>query len=143
MTATRNIGKEKVLYSIGHSRHPIAHFIKYIEGTHRHINFRRPFHSVQSPKSAVQSEDTCRVDWQTKGSLTSFQVRNSAPGVRVLTATSMGKVQYVLIAARPEFTAGLERIIDKTGEFKPALLCAEEDPLICHRTILILSPPAQ
>ena len=48
-----------------------------------------------------------------------------------------GKVQYDLIAARPEFADALDRVIDKAGEARPALLCAEEDPLTCHRTILI------
>ena len=48
-----------------------------------------------------------------------------------------GKVQFDLIAARPEFAYGLDRIIVKAEELNPALLCAEEDPIICHRTILI------
>ena len=31
----------------------------------------------------------------------------------------------------------MDLVIEKTGKARPALLCAEEDPLTCHRTILV------
>ena len=48
-----------------------------------------------------------------------------------------GKVQFEFIAATGEFRAGLDRITTGTKQYTVALMCAEEDPLICHRAILI------
>ncbi len=48
-----------------------------------------------------------------------------------------GKVQFNLIAATEEFQAGLDRIMTGIEQYNVALLCAEEDPLVCHRTILV------
>lgn len=35
------------------------------------------------------------------------------------------------------FQSGLQRVIDGSGRFRVALMCAEKDPLDCHRGILI------
>lgn len=48
-----------------------------------------------------------------------------------------GKVQYNALAASKEFEQGLENIRQGLETNKVALLCAEKDPLICHRAILI------
>lgn len=48
-----------------------------------------------------------------------------------------GKVQYDLIAARPSFQAGLDRIDKGRKDHRIALMCAEMDPLDCHRCILV------
>ncbi|MDD3815786.1 MAG: DUF488 domain-containing protein [Desulfocapsaceae bacterium] len=48
-----------------------------------------------------------------------------------------GKVDYALVAENPKFKAGLKRIMDGLGKFRIALMCAEKDPITCHRTILI------
>ena len=136
MTATRNIGKEKVLYTIGHSRHPIAHFINLLKEHAVTLIFdvrsipysrRNPQFNQKTLAERLANEGIAYI-------FSGKELGAKSPGPDCYVN---GIVQYDLIAARPEFTAGLERIIDKTGEFKPALLCAEEDPLICHRTILI------
>ena len=136
MTATRNIGKEKVLYTIGHSRHPIAHFIILLKEHAVTLIFdvrsipysrRNPQFNQKTLAERLANEGIAYI-------FSGKELGAKSPGPDCYVN---GKVQYDLIAARPEFTDGLERIIDKTGEFKPALLCAEEDPLICHRTILI------
>jgi uncharacterized protein (DUF488 family) len=44
---------------------------------------------------------------------------------------------YALIARSPAFKRGLERIIQGAGKRRIALMCAEKDPLDCHRGILI------
>lgn len=48
-----------------------------------------------------------------------------------------GKVQYKAIAASSEFKQGLECILKGVETKKVALLCAEKDPINCHRAILI------
>ncbi len=49
-----------------------------------------------------------------------------------------GKVQYDRLAKTELFQEGLARVIEGAARHRIALLCAEKDPLICHRTILVI-----
>ena len=46
-------------------------------------------------------------------------------------------VQYHLLAKTEPFKQGLERIRKGMQSYRLALMCAEKDPIMCHRTILI------
>lgn len=48
-----------------------------------------------------------------------------------------GKAVYEKIAATPAFKEGVQRLVKGTQRQRIALMCAEQDPLICHRAILI------
>jgi uncharacterized protein (DUF488 family) len=48
-----------------------------------------------------------------------------------------GVARYDRIARTAAFHAGLERVQTGADRFRLALMCAERDPLECHRTILI------
>jgi uncharacterized protein (DUF488 family) len=48
-----------------------------------------------------------------------------------------GKVQYSRLAQTPLFKKGLGRVMNGARSHRIALLCAEAEPLICHRTILV------
>jgi uncharacterized protein (DUF488 family) len=53
-----------------------------------------------------------------------------------------GRADYSLIARTPAFIRGLERIIRGAAKKRIALMCAEKNPLDCHRCILV-SPQLQ
>ena len=48
-----------------------------------------------------------------------------------------GKVDYRLVAKNARFNEGLERIKKGLEKFSIALMCAEKDPITCHRAILV------
>jgi uncharacterized protein (DUF488 family) len=48
-----------------------------------------------------------------------------------------GKVDYDLVAKDKDFNEGLTRIEEGLKKYRIALMCAEQDPITCHRTILI------
>lgn len=48
-----------------------------------------------------------------------------------------GKVQYDRLAKTTQFHQGFERVCNGMKKFRIALMCAERDPLECHRTILV------
>jgi len=46
-------------------------------------------------------------------------------------------VSFDLVATSPVFTSGLARVHEGLLKYRVALLCAEKDPMDCHRTILV------
>ncbi len=48
-----------------------------------------------------------------------------------------GVADYERMAAEPEFRAGLARVRAAAAERRLALMCAERDPLDCHRALLV------
>ena len=48
-----------------------------------------------------------------------------------------GVADYEKMAATPQFRAGLDRVAEATGRFRVCLMCAEREPLDCHRCLLV------
>ncbi|MGH8478969.1 MAG: DUF488 family protein [Gammaproteobacteria bacterium] len=48
-----------------------------------------------------------------------------------------GKVQYDCLARQPRFAAGIRRVMEGMQRYSIALMCAEKDPLECHRSLLV------
>src|SRR5258708_27596008 len=48
-----------------------------------------------------------------------------------------GRAQYSLMVQTPVFARGIERLRAGMETHRVAILCAEKEPLTCHRTILI------
>ena len=48
-----------------------------------------------------------------------------------------GQVQYDLLAKTDLFRRGIDRVKEGAKSFRLALLCAEKEPLDCHRTLLV------
>jgi uncharacterized protein (DUF488 family) len=48
-----------------------------------------------------------------------------------------GVADYEAMAARPEYAAGLGRLLDAVTRSRLCILCAEREPLDCHRCLLV------
>ncbi|HWJ48101.1 MAG TPA: DUF488 domain-containing protein [Candidatus Udaeobacter sp.] len=48
-----------------------------------------------------------------------------------------GRAQYSLIARTAVFERGIQRLLAGMDRFQVTLMCAEKEPLACHRSILI------
>ena len=48
-----------------------------------------------------------------------------------------GRADYSLIARTPAFIRGLERMLQGAVKMRVAMMCAEKDPIDCHRCILV------
>jgi uncharacterized protein (DUF488 family) len=47
------------------------------------------------------------------------------------------QARYDRIAKLPAFADGIDRVLDGARQYRVALMCAEQDPVTCHRTILV------
>jgi uncharacterized protein (DUF488 family) len=48
-----------------------------------------------------------------------------------------GQVQYRLVALTDPFQKGIERVLTGAQKYRIALMCAEREPLDCHRGLLV------
>jgi uncharacterized protein (DUF488 family) len=48
-----------------------------------------------------------------------------------------GKAVYEKIASTQQFAEGIKRVLKGAENYKIALMCAEQDPITCHRAILV------
>jgi uncharacterized protein (DUF488 family) len=125
-----------VIYTIGHSNHPIERFIALLRE-----------HGVQAVAD-VRSTPYSRFNPQFRREPLAASLSDA--GIRyVFLGEELGarsqdpscydgnRVSYAKLARSALFQRGLERLISGAQEFRIAILCAEKDPLDCHRTILV------
>lgn len=125
-----------VVYTIGHSNHPLDKLVGLL--TQHGVN------AVADVRSHPYSRFNPQFNRKTlSASLTDAEISYSFLG-RELGARSDddtcyvdGKVQYELLARTSLFQAGLAQVARDAAEQRVALLCAEKDPLTCHRAILV------
>jgi uncharacterized protein (DUF488 family) len=125
-----------VLFTIGHSTHPIEvfvgllkqHGITALADVRSHPYSRHfPQYSQEALKAALAREQIAYVFLGKE-----LGARSENPA-----CYRQGKVQYELLAKEPQFAVGLERLRTGMERFRIALMCAEKDPLDCHRAVLV------
>jgi uncharacterized protein (DUF488 family) len=126
----------KTVYTIGHSNGTAEHLVKML-GQHE-----------ITAVADVRSQPYSRFNPQFNREALAVTLKNSGVDYvflgQELGARSEdpacyrdGRAQYALIAQTPQFERGIERLLAGAEKFRVAILCAEKEPLGCHRTILI------
>lgn len=119
----------KPVKTIGHSNHSIERFVALLKagGVERLVDVRSTPWSRRHPqfgqKNLARSLAEAGIDYAHEGS--ALGGKPEAGG------------SYDQLAARPEFTAALDRVIDGARDSVLCLMCAEKEPLDCHRTVLV------
>jgi len=127
---------KRIVFTIGHSNHPIQKVLSLLA-----------LHQINAVAD-VRSSPFSRINPQfNRGELQ--KVLNDAEVRYVFLGKELGarsddpacyendKVQYQRLAKTKQFQSGLERVIEGANSYRVALMCAEKNPLHCHRTILV------
>ncbi len=129
-------GAKPCLFTIGHSDHEMPDFISLLTR-----------HGVTAVAD-VRSQPYSRFNGQFNRE-TLFELLKRAGIQYVFLGRELGarrseresyegkQARYDLIARLPAFREGLDRLRRGFGTHRIALLCAEKDPITCHRTVLV------
>jgi uncharacterized protein (DUF488 family) len=126
-----------MIYTIGHSKHPIDRFIALLQqhGIDALADVRSTPYSRFNPQFNKE---------KLQGALATAGVRYVFLGEE-LGARSKdpscydeeGRVSYTKLARTEPFRKGIERLLTGMQQHRIAIMCAEREPLECHRTILV------
>lgn len=124
------------LYTIGHSNHEIEHFLHLLKmhaitaiadvRSSPYSKFNPQFNREVLQKALKEN----RIAYVFLGE--ELGPRSDNPACYV-----DGKVQYARLARTDLFLRGVERLLTGMKSYRIALLCAEKDPIACHRMILV------
>ena len=127
---------DETIFTVGHSTHTIERFIALLEqhGVTALCDVRSKPYSRMNPQ--FNREDLKR-SLHERGITYVFLgvelgARSDDPA-----CCDHGKVLYDRLSQTELFNKGLERVREGAKKYKVALMCAEKEPLECHRTILV------
>jgi len=127
---------DTVIYTIGHSNHPLEKFIGLLKqhGIMAIADVRSSPYSGRNPqfnmKPLAAALRKAGIAYVFLGE--ELGARPTDPACYV-----NGRVDFDRLAARQEFQRGLDRVLKGSEKYRLALMCAEKEPLDCHRTILV------
>jgi len=119
-----------MIKTIGHSNRPIERFAGLLKrgGVELLVDVRSVPYSRRFPhfgrERLLESLETAGIAYLWEG-----EALGGRPGDK-----SGG---YNVVAARPAFKQALDRVIERSATTSLCLMCAEKEPLDCHRTLLV------
>ena len=124
------------LFTIGHSNHPIEQFLALMQGAG--VTAIADVRSVPSSRRYPWFSRTRLADRLAREGLAYVPLGDALGGrPRDPALLRDGVADYEAMAGTPEFRAGLDRVSEGARSFRICLMCAEREPLDCHRCLLI------
>ncbi|MGD8330536.1 MAG: DUF488 domain-containing protein [Acidobacteriota bacterium] len=124
------------LYTIGHSTHPTEEFVRLLRG--------HGITAVADVRSAPYSrynpqfrKETLAASLKAAGVAYVYLGRELGARVEDPACHVDGRVSYRKVAQTELFRSGLQRVRDGMRNYRVALMCAERDPITCHRMMLV------
>ncbi len=126
-----------VLFTIGHSNHSAEALVALLQqqGVTALADVRSHPYSRYHPQF---NQAALKAQLAAQGLAYVFLGRELGARPQAPSCYVEGKAVYEKIAALPAFQTGLQRLLQGVErEHRIALMCAEQDPLTCHRAILV------
>ena len=125
-----------VVLTVGHSTHPLEAFVALLR---RHAvtalaDVRSTPYSRFNPHFNRKSLDR---DMNARGIAYLFLGRALGGRPDDRSCYENGQVRYDRVAGTALFREGIDRVVRGAQDNRIALMCAEKEPLDCHRTILV------
>ena len=122
--------------TVGHSNHTLDVFLALLRqhGVTAVADVRSAPYSRFAPQF---NRDCLEGNLRTNGITYVFLGRELGARSEDPSCYENGRVQYERLAQTDIFRSGIERVVRGTLEYRIALMCAEKDPLNCHRCILV------
>lgn len=137
------MNQERVIYTIGHSTHPPEEFVSLLKKYK--INTLIDVRTTPASSYTPQFNKDVLEEYLAKFKIRymHFGVEFGARQADESLLDAKGIVDFELVQKTYNFQSGLERVdIGVSKGYIIALMCAEADPLECHRFSMV-SPPVQ
>src|SRR5262245_13137627 len=128
---------ERPILTIGHSNHTMDRFTELLRQSHvtaladvRSSPFSQRFPQYNQPE-LERALTTCGIRYVFLGE----ELGGRPSDVAVYDGD--GQVDYWRVRSTPLFQAGLERLLRESSSDVVCMMCAEEDPLDCHRALMV------
>jgi uncharacterized protein (DUF488 family) len=126
----------KELFTIGHSNHSLDFFLELLV-SYRISTIADVRSSPYSKYSPHFNKDVLDSVFRKNGINYTFLGRELGAQRSEDDCYFDGKAKYERIAQLPTFQRGLEIVLQEVEKNRIAFMCAESDPISCHRTILV------
>lgn len=129
-------GETGTLFTIGHSNHPVERFLELLaqHGVTAVADVRSAPYSRMNPQ---YNRETLKETLRRAGVAYAFLGEELGARSHDPACYEGRKVQYDRLAQTALFRRGVERVLEGRKRHRIALMCAEKEPLGCHRTILV------
>lgn len=124
------------MFTIGHSNHSISEFIQLLQ-KHQVTALADVRSNPYSRRFPQFNQSGLKAALKTVN--IAYVALGNNLGARPLDRSCYvyGMARYDLIAKTEAFKIGLSRLIQGCQKYQISLMCAEQDPIVCHRAILI------
>jgi uncharacterized protein (DUF488 family) len=129
-------GADRIVFTIGHSTHSIDTFIGLLQ---KHgVTALADVRSVPYSRFNRQfNKDVLADKLKAHGIRYDFLGHELGARSNDPSCYENGRVQYARLAQTALFRKGIEWVRNAANEYCIALMCAEKDPLECHRALLV------
>jgi uncharacterized protein (DUF488 family) len=128
--------KSPLVLTIGHSNHSLDAFVALLQA--HQVDALADVRSAPYSRFAPQfNKDSLQGAMKAHDIKYVFLGRELGARPQDPACYANGRVQYDRLARTDLFVSGLTRIIRGAAEHRIALMCAEKEPLECHRTLLV------
>ena len=126
----------ETIFTVGHSTHPLNRFIALLQ-QHKITALGDVRSKPYSRANPQFNREDLKKALKEVGIVYVFLGKELGARSEDPTCYEQGRVKYDRLALTEQFRSGVGRVQEGMTKFRLALMCAEKEPLECHRTVLV------